>query len=207
MSKAKVIQLWPIPVFEGNFSIPENIKQKFYNEEYERMPSENGAFSVNKYILDSSEYGEVRNKIMKCVNAYTHSFLKVSDRVKFYLQNSWIVKHEPNDWGQPHTHGNSLLSGVYYLNAPIDGGGIFFHHPQLMRSKTIKIESHTDNQFNTDTYFHELKKNSLLIFPSNLPHSTQVNKSNHVRFSLAFNYFIEGRFGHQTSKINLRIVK
>ena len=72
----------------NNFLISENIKQKFYNEEFERMPNENGAFSVNKYILDSSEYEEVRNKIMSCVNAYAHSFLKVSDSVKFYLQNS-----------------------------------------------------------------------------------------------------------------------
>ena len=86
MSKAKINQLWPIPLFEGNFLISENIKQKFYNEEFERMPNENGAFSVNKYILDSSEYEEVRNKIMSCVNAYAHSFLKVSDSVKFYLQ-------------------------------------------------------------------------------------------------------------------------
>ena len=205
MSKAKINQLWPIPLFEGNFLISENIKQKFYNEEFERMPNENGAFSVNKYILNSLEYEEVRNKIMSCVNAYVHSFLKVSDNVKFYLQNSWVVKHKSNDWGQPHSHGNSLLSGVYYLNTDNQSGNILLHKPgsytNVFHQSTRLPFDEVDN-INCETWNIKPNNGDILLFPSHLVHSIEKNKSNIIRYALAFNLHIEAELYSKKSNID-----
>ena len=195
------------PTYLYHDIIPFDIDLAYLHSlEYEMYGCGTGHSSSNQLILEEEPFAELRKQIDDAVNVLHFDVLQSGQGTPVLVQ-SWINYHETGDHAPVHNHTNCVYSGVYYLNAPMDGGGIFFHHPQLMRPKTIKIESHTDNQFNTDTYFHELKKNSLLIFPSNLPHSTQVNKSNHVRFSLAFNYFIEGQFGHQTSKINLRIVK
>ena len=174
--------------------------------EYKRYGCGTGYSSANELILEEEPFAELKKQIDDAANVLHFDTLQ-HEQGNPVLVQSWINFHEPGDHAPVHNHTNSCYSGVYYLNAPVNGGGIFFHHPQIFRPKTIIVESHTDNQFNTDQYFHELRKNSLLLFPSHLPHSTQVNNSNQVRFSLAFNYFIEGQFGHQTSQINLRIVK
>ena len=195
------------PTYLYSDTIPCDIDLAYLHSlEYERYGDGTGYTSTNQLILEEEPFAELRKQIDDAVNALHFDVLQSSQGTPVLVQ-SWVNYHETGDHAPLHNHTNCFYSGVYYLNAPIDGGGIFFHHPQLMRTKTLKVNYDSDNQFNTDTYFHELKKNSLLIFPSDLPHSTQVNKSDQVRFSLAFNYFIEGQFGHQTSKINLRIVK
>ena len=40
---------------------------------------------------------------------------KIKKNANFYLQNSWAVLHHPGDEAQLHSHGGSLISGVYYL--------------------------------------------------------------------------------------------
>ena len=174
--------------------------------DYEMYGCGTGHVSSNQLILEEEPFAELRKQIDDAVNVLHYDVLQRSQGNPVLVQ-SWINNHNTGDHAPVHNHTNCYYSGIYYLNAPIDGGGLFFHHPELMRSKIIKVESHTYNKYNSELYFHELKKNSLLIFPSHLPHSTEVNKSDQVRFSLAFNYFIEGQFGHQTSKINLRVVK
>ena len=51
MGEARVYQLFPISLYKVNFDIDEDIKQLFYNEEYERMFSGNGYYTKNKYLL------------------------------------------------------------------------------------------------------------------------------------------------------------
>ena len=195
------------PTYLYNDIIPFDIDLDYLNGlDYKMYGCGTGHASSNQLILEEEPFAELRKQIDDAVNVLHYDVLQCGQGNPVLVQ-SWINYHNPGDHAPVHNHTNCCYSGVYYLNAPVDGGGIFFHHPHFMGPKTIKLEHRMDNQFNTHTYFHELKKNSLLIFPSHLPHSTEVNKSDQVRFSLAFNYFIEGQFGHQTSKINLRVVK
>ena len=43
----------------------------------------------------------------------------------------------------------------------------------------------------------------LMLFPSNLMHRVEENKSNRDRYSLAFNLFCKGRFGHKEGQLVL----
>ena len=195
------------PTYLYSDIIPFDIDLDYLNGlDYKMYGCGTGYSSENELILEEEPFAELKEQIDAAINVLHFDTLQSSQGTPVLVQ-SWINYHNPGDFAPVHNHTNCYYSGVYYLNAPINGGGIFFHKQDVFRSKTIKLESHRDNQFNTDIYFHELRKNSLLIFPSYLPHSTQVNKSDQVRYSLAFNYFIEGQFGHQTSQINLRVVK
>ena len=43
----------------------------------------------------------------------------------------------------------------------------------------------------------------LLLFPSQVHHSTQINKSSNKRYSLAFNTWVKGDFGTDIDKLKL----
>tara|TARA_B100000085_G_C18399635_1_gene454011 strand:- start:208 stop:816 length:609 start_codon:yes stop_codon:yes gene_type:complete len=194
------------PTFLYQEVVPFDIDIQYLKSlEYERYGCGTGYTSANQMILLEEPFAELKKQIDYHVNAVHYDVLKSSQGRPVHIA-SWINYHTPGDHAPVHNHTNTYYSGVYYLNAPTNGGGIFFHHPQLMRSRTLKVEDSEKNMWNSDIYYHELRKNTLLVFPSNLPHSTEVNKSNQDRYSLAFNYFIEGQLGHQTSKINLRII-
>ena len=63
------------------------------------------------------------------LDVYTKKYLNVKKHIKFYMQNSWAVRHQSDDWGQSHIHANSLLSGVYYIQTKKNSGDICFHKP------------------------------------------------------------------------------
>ena len=139
------------------------------------------------------------------VNIFTTDYLKVFD-VEFYFLNSWIVKHYPKDWAQEHMHENSLLSGVYYLDTPKDAGGIVFvkgYNEQEIFPTAITPKVSEYNYVTSKQMTFKVNPGKLVIFPSNLMHSVEENKSNNNRYSLAFNLFCRGNFGHKEAQLIL----
>jgi len=205
MNKAKVIQLFPISVYNDKISVDENTKKFIISQDYERMFSGNGNFSVNKYLLNEPECANLKNQIMEQCDVFTRKYLTVKDNINFYMQNSWAVKHDKDDWGQQHEHSNSLLSGVLYLETNKDSGDICFHKPygytNLFHSST-HIPFNDYETHNSDVYRHTPENGDILIFPAHLHHSINANKSNIIRYSLAFNFHISGELYSKNSRID-----
>ena len=49
----------------------------------------------------------------------------------------------------------------------------------------------------------QVNSGKLVIFPSNLMHRVKENKSDKNRFSLAFNLYCRGNFGHKEGQLTL----
>ena len=49
----------------------------------------------------------------------------------------------------------------------------------------------------------EVNPGKLVLFPSNLMHRVEENKSNANRYSLAFNLYCRGNFGHKEGQLTL----
>tara|TARA_B100001094_G_scaffold263000_1_gene264414 strand:+ start:320 stop:976 length:657 start_codon:yes stop_codon:yes gene_type:complete len=211
MNESKVLQLFPISVYQSKIDIDENTKSFLCSQEYERMATGNGDFTKNKYVLETTECSNIKKEIMNHLDIFTKKYLTVKDNVKFYMQNSWGVKHSNNDWGQPHMHGNSLLSGVCYLKTKKDSGNITFHKPDgytnLFHSSTMILFDEWENH-NSDHWSITPEDGDILIFPSHLMHGITKNNSNIDRYSLAFNFHVEGEMYSKDSKIDyLKLVK
>lgn len=199
----KVHQLWPKPVFETEIVCEKDWLNFVYDCDYERMKIDNGFYSKDKYILN--KLPELKNSIMEQVNFFVHYCLMVS-KVQFYFLNSWIVKHNPEDWGQEHIHPNSLLSGVYYLDAPKDSGNIVFvkgHDNTEIFPVAISPNVTEFNYLNSKEVSFSVSQHKLIIFPSTLAHRIEPNKSKQNRYTLAFNLFCKGEFGSHESKLIL----
>ncbi len=195
------------------FSTPicvETIDYKFNQSyldslKYCKYNNDTGFTTVNQTILLEKEFSSVRIQIEEKINDFFFNFLKFNQgKIKHSL--SWINLHKPTNFAPPHCHTNSFYSGILYLKYPINSGKVIFHHPlefPTYCTTTLKPLVSEFNIFNSKDWIIEPKDNMLIIFPSHLTHSTELNKSLDNRYSLAFNYFIEGEVGTTTGKICL----
>ena len=135
---------------------------------------------------------DLKKLILEQVNIFTTNYLKVVD-AEFYFLNSWINKHYPKDWAQDHMHENSILSGVYYLNTPKDGGGIVFVKGMVNKKYFLNLTPNVSeyNYVTSKEMTFQVNQGKLVIFPSNLMHRVEENKSDKNRYSLALTYIAE----------------
>ena len=120
----------------------------------------------------------------------------------FHIFNSWGTKTLINGYSGQHIHANTWLSGVYYPEEDLNFKITFYS--DRLPIFADKINDNGFNIFNCGHYFICPKKNDLVIFPSNLKHRININKSKKERYSLAFNILPKGDFGSGDSFINFK---
>lgn len=202
----KVKNLWPIPLYMNNIGVSEDTLDFTLQQPYERMKVKNGDISLNKKILDSMPL--LKSSIENEAKNYLNDYLKLDDKIEFYITTSWINKHIPGDHGQIHHHANSLISGVYYIKQPENGGNFILHQnvmtPNLFTS-TINLDLNFKEFTETNTHQFQVKpKDGLVImFPSFIYHSVENNQSSEHRYSLAFNLFVKGKLGENEGELNV----
>ena len=177
------------------------------SSEYERMHSKNGSYTTDKYILDKPELSSLKNNILKCVNQFVFEELRVSSDVEFYITNSWAVKHRKGDWAHNHSHTNSILSGIYYIDVNEDSGELNFskeanHFTIFPMHLDLDVKNY--NILNSKNWSFLPKNNQLFIFPPWLLHSVSNNESDQERYSLAFNVYIKGKIGTKEFQLEIK---
>jgi uncharacterized protein (TIGR02466 family) len=117
-----------------------------------------------------------------------HSQLGLNDNMCQFITNMWININIPGTYNVVHRHGQSCLSGVYYVQTDSDSGMIEFTNPNPLVEFVIpeKLIS-TPNDMNCNLYSISPNIGDLIIFPSWLSHYTKLNRSKHDRISIAFN--------------------
>jgi len=112
-----------------------------------------------------------------------------------YLGNMWANINPPGGYNRPHTHPNSLWSGVYYIKAPINSGHLKIEDPKPCslisrpRRKQGELPTHLWNE----VHFQPVA-GRLIMFPSWLNHCVDPNQSNDIRISVSFNFLQRGMF-------------
>jgi len=203
----KVTPLFGIPLYHTNLgSLDKTLREYIENIPYERMPANNGDYSVDKYILNTPELAPLKAKIMKAADNFIYTVLDVKRNMDFQMENSWVNRHYANDYSGQHYHGNSLISGVYYIDTDGDTGAFVCHKDKgnyNLWTETVRVDfNYQDhgndaklNFFNADAWGLFPAKNDLIMFPSMMTHSVEENQSAKVRYSLAFNLFPRGTAG------------
>ncbi len=91
----------------------------------------------------------------------------------------WINVMPPGAYHRIHTHPNTNLSGVIYLQAPEGSGDLYIPSPYDNCINTI-IKTVPD-------YVLKPEVRQVYLFPSSLPHSVSRNESDEDRVSISFN--------------------
>jgi len=207
MSEVKLHNIFPTTISQSNIGVDKNIKRHLINEAYDfiyQNDVKNGSTTVNKYILNDKKYSFLSKKILDTLSHIIYNIYTIDRNLKFFITNSWCVKHEKNDVAELHNHDNSIISGVYYFQTPKNSGDIIFHRSTSLNSlftKTLTIPTN----INFNEHKMKVEEGTLLLFPSHLLHKTEPNLSNKNRYCLAFNVFFTGSIGSNNNLNRLDI--
>lgn len=197
--------LFGIPLYRNTRPELDGLFERVQDLEYTRMAIGNGDISVNKWLLEQEQFADLKSLILEEVNIFTHYLLHMDpQKIQWRLQNSWAVRHEPNDWSQGHHHTNSVLSGVYYIKTNQSSGNLVFTRSHdTISTSTFDFPFTQFTEFNSKSFGITPQSGEIVIFPSHLVHSVDPNLSNEQRFAVAFNFVPTGTWGEGEHEISL----
>lgn len=213
--KYTITPLFAIPLYQSTVDAVDNQDLEFCKSlEYQRMPADNGDYTVNKNVLDLPQLHRLRTLIQNKIDHFVYDILDCDKTVQFQIENSWINQHAKLDFAGSHRHSNSLISGVFYIEVAPDTGAIVFQKDKSyynLWTDTVEVgfnyQTHEDqsrlNVFNADAWGIYPKTNEIVLFPSLLYHSVSENLSDKIRYSLAFNVFPRGHMGQSINRIKI----
>ncbi len=92
----------------------------------------------------------------------------ILDKYKLLLDGNWAQLYNEGNKHSLHTHPASIYSGIIYMKGKDSSPTIFY-----------------DKNF--DKYYHKFEENTLLLFPSYIPHEVKTLKNNENRLIISFN--------------------
>ena len=192
MQKKELIiyPLFSMPVMALSLEIDNNkllkhIKNITYRD---NINSDKCYLSESVKILENKKLKKEKEIFLKAIKKYL-TFLGYTK--SFKILNSWSTKVKQNYQSQPHVHTNTWISGVYYTQ---DDSSIRFIK-NWANSSFFNLEfNNSTNIYSATKWDLKVKKNTLLIFPSELQHKIKKNTLKEIRYSIAFNVLPIGSF-------------
>ncbi len=203
MDEYEITPLWPTPLFETTIkSIPPVCKDYIIKSvEYRRYPADNGFGSINKFLLNDPVLAPLKKSITDIMREYLYSILDIDESIDFQMTNSWSVKHLKGDEAGAHFHGNSMFSGILYIQTEKNSGDILFlkdknHYNIFTDTVLVPFKGKNNTIYNVQGHALKPKDNLLILFPSLLRHEVYPNESDIERYCVAFNFFGFGKYGY-----------
>lgn len=151
------------------------------------------------------------NKLRELIDQEVYNFAKTLqiDLTKHGLKriNSWGNLQKKGNYIKEHRHNNTQFAGVFYLQTPEGGGDIVFS----TRNATW-ITSHWEPSLTGYDDLNSFEKKfkpeecGIFLFPAHLDHYVTPSQSSEKRYSISFNYNLDGKFfgdcnNHLTMKV------
>lgn len=119
--------------------------------------------------------------------------------IKLEITDCWLTKTQKFEKHHRHTHPNSIVSGIFYLDSCEYGTNFYIPNiwahttPLLTISKNLTVKETVKPE-----------KGKLILFPSNIEHDTVFNNSTITRYTIAFNTFATGFMGTETTRLKIK---
>ena len=179
------------------------------HEKESRM--EYGIHSKNTYIMDEPECVQLKKFVLDLAKDFAQNTL-MYDYDEWTFSQTWVTWKEPGQQHVPHTHPNSVISGVFFYGYGEEGTpAIEFHRNDIVgNGQTIMLKNFADvrpSPFAWKTFVVPFKPGTLLLFPSYFRHSVPVNKTQYTRKSVSMNIVPKGVLGDPHSLTELQFQK
>mgnify|MGYP003144733802 CR=1 FL=1 len=153
--------------------------------------------SQDTYILNS-HFPDLRKFIEDAIQVYAEHTI-IGDKFDkseydFRITQSWINLCKGSSFGHHrHTHVNSVISGVFYIQ--VNEGTDAVEFDDGVKPDTIMLIPKQLNDFNSPSWKLKVKNGQLIVFSSRLNHCVPPLESTEDRISLSFNCFPYGDLG------------
>lgn len=152
--------------------------------------------SQNHTILETHGMERVKDFMVNFTKDFVKNKLKIKQ--EFYLTQSWSTKNAKDDRHHMHTHANTLLSCVYYVQAECPNSGkltLANDHNGLFPHFNLTFEYEEYNNYNSKSWTFDVKTGDIVLFPGYLSHFSTPNESDIDRIVIGANFFTRGKFG------------
>ena len=154
-----------------------------------------GWHSENIIEEKHEEFIKLKKEITQQLQTYHSEVFRgmiFNKNVTHSISHIWININEKHHYNDLHIHGESTLSGAYYIkhDGLFENGDIIFKHPKAAYMNILHWPPGSIEKTNimTADYINITpKSNMLLIFPSWLEHKVEANLKNDFRISVSFN--------------------
>ena len=194
--------LFPKPI--GFLDIDETFSKELisiYSKDNAVQNSGLNFSSSEKYILEDKKLKKIKKELENKTNEYFQQVFAPSSDVSLYITQSWLNWTEKNEHHHMHSHANSFISGVYYIDT-VEDDKISFYEETWGQ---FNVPTNNFNFYNSTSWWYPAKKNMLILFPSTLVHGVDPITTNHTRISLAFNTFFKGTLGVYENATELKL--
>jgi uncharacterized protein (TIGR02466 family) len=191
---SEVASIFPTPIYLSSLGrkltdselkfVDKNKKQTYKNE--------GNLTSNNNYILNEKPFKDLKLHLDLRVNDYFNKVICPNNEVTSYITQSWLNYTEKKQYHHKHSHPNSLVSGVLYLNSDEKFDRILFFKDTY---PGIVFETKNYNLWNSHSWYIPVKTGDIVMFPSSLTHMVETKEGDNTRVSLAFNVFVKGKIG------------
>jgi len=199
-----MFQIPPLMVFEYDGDMDKLLE---YVSNIEYRDSTGNIKSKSDYILDEKELSVLKKFCLESVQEYISDVLGISDEIE--IHQSWVNVNKPGQNHPEHYHGNSFISGVFYLSSDQEEGSPITFKSELHKSN-FSILTVPEDPFAkyypsvAASFNYPSIPGELILFSSTTTHFVPTNKSDEVRVSLSFNTYPKIPFG---SKVGLTYVR
>ncbi len=200
----QMMNLFAVPLYRSA------LKRGFTEEEIRFFQSElrdpvlsiSNSSSKNKNILGAEIMLDIRAVLQENLDNFFKIVFNTSNDVQLKITQSWLTSSVKGQSHHAHTHPNSIVSGVLYINlAPHDGIN-FYRNEDNQWYELLRKE---DSYYNAYRYFVQTSVGDIVLFPSNVKHGVPQVAQNIERVSLSFNSFFAGELGREEFSNKLRI--
>ena len=193
------MDLFPTPLYINNIDNPLINHQKDYLLNLPKIQNMGNLRSESGYIFEYSLFAELKKTIDEHIKEYVNIVYPGSN-LNVYITQSWANYTEPNEFHHKHSHPNSFISGVFYVNAIKNEDMIKFYKDLPF---IYQINHNQPNNYNSGDVAILVETGDLVLFPSNFTHNVPLTTSKETRVSVAFNTFIRGNIGDENSSTAL----
>jgi uncharacterized protein (TIGR02466 family) len=144
------------------------------------------SYFTDRSVLEDAKLHELKHQAIACGEQFIRWFGVANYPLD--IERSWINVFRPGMQETEHSHEGSVLSGVYYVEAPEHCGDLVFQDPiGGRRAHRAFTKTNAQTQQAAQQISYAPKAGRLLFFESWLPHSVSGNKTDKTRISIAIN--------------------
>ena len=158
-------------------------------------------------LLSEPELENLRKKIDEEVYNFAKSLQIDFSKHGLKRINSWGNLQKKGNYIKEHRHNNTQFSGVFYLQTPENSGDIIFTTRNATWINSYWEPSLTGyDDLNCFEKRFSPQQCGIFLFPAHLDHYVTPSHSEEERYSISFNYNLDGKFfgdcnNHLTIKV------
>ena len=194
--------LFPIPVGMTQLGRKLTKKELSFIKGLGQYNNQGNTTSNDNYLFENPELADIYLFCQHQLEEYCQQVYCPKNNVEVYITQSWANYTKPGQYHHQHSHPNSWVSGVFYVNADKEKDKIFFFKNEY---SLIDVPPEDWNQWNSKSWWFEAETGGLILFPSSLQHMVEQVTAKEDRISIAFNTFMKGHIGDNKGLTELKL--